>query len=350
MRPKQFLSLLTILFIVSCGSKNQDQKTIGPSGEEAIPVRLISLTSEAARQTISVNGYMSTEDQIRLSFKTGGVLEKVYVKEGDKVSKGQLIASIRPTEINALAEQASLGLQKAERDYNRVKALYQDSVATLEQMQNVKTALDMARQQVTQAKFNQGFIRLTAPTDGYVLRKLKNDGELSEPGGPVIVLGSLTPQKSWLLQTAVSDKEWTLIAKGDSAIVELEAFPNQKFSGSVRKKSVAADPVNGSFSIDIDVRMNGVTPAYGMFGKAIVKTKNEAKGYIIPYESLIEANGKSASVFGSQDGKTVKRVDITIGEITNNYVRVDFGLDGYAFVVSSGSPYLRDGSTIQATK
>lgn len=350
MKPTHYLFLLSILFSFSCKNDHQDQQVVGPSGDEAIPVKLISLAAEASRQSISVSGYLATEDQIRLSFKTGGILEKVYVKEGDKVSRGQLIASIRPTEINALTEQASLGLQKAERDYNRVKALYQDSVATLEQMQNVKTALDLARQQLTQAKFNQGFIRLTAPADGYVLRKLKNDGELSEPGGPVILLGSLTPQQSWLLQTSVSDKEWTMITIGDSAIVQLEAFPDKQFKGMVRKKSVAADPVNGSFSIEIDVDMKNVTPAYGMFGKAIVKTKNESKGYLIPYEALIEANGKSASVFVSQDGKSVKRVDIRIGEITNHYVRVDSGLDGYAFIVSSGSPYLRDGSAIQASK
>lgn len=350
MRPIYFLVLLFILFISSCKENKQTQKAVGPAAEEAIPVRLISLSTEASRQFIPVTGFMSTEDQVRLSFKTGGVLDKIYVKEGDKIVKGQLIATIRPTEINALAEQASLGLQKAERDYNRVKALYQDSVATLEQMQNVKTAYEVAKQQVAQAKFNQGFIRLTAPADGFVLRKLKNDGELSEPGGPVIILGSLTPKKSWLLQAAVSDKEWTQISVGDSAWVEMEAFPDRSFNGYVRKKSVAADPVNGSFSVEIDLNLNGVSPAYGMFARAKIKTRYEEKGYVIPYEALIEANGKEASVFVSQDGKTAKRVEITIGEITNDFVRVVAGLEGYAHVVTSGSPYLRDGSSIQVIK
>jgi len=349
MKNQLYSLILATLFSISCNSE-KDKNQVGPSATEIIPVKLITLISETSRQSVEVSGFLSTEDQIRLSFKTGGVLEKVYVKEGDKVNRGQLIASIRPTEINAMAEQASLVLQKAERDYTRVKALYDDSVATLEQMQNVRTALDIARQQVSQARFNQGFIRLTASEDGYVLRKLKNDGELSEPGGPVIILGSLTPKKSWVLHVAVSDKEWTKISIGDSAEITLEAFSDKNFKGFVTKKAAAADPLNGSFSIELEVKMDGSVPATGMFGKAIIKTKYEGKGYWIPYESLIEANGTKASVFVSQDGKKVKRVEVTIDQITKDHVRVLLGLEEFRYLVSSGSPYLRDGSSIQVVK
>lgn len=343
-----FFTLFAFL-IFSCTAKKED-KSFAPSPDEIVPVKLISIQMATSKKSLDVSGFLSTEDQIRLSFKTGGVLEKIYLKEGDNVRKGQLIATIRPTEINALTEQASLALQKAERDYARVKALYADSVATLEQMQNVKTALDIARQQSTQARFNQGFIRLTAPEDGYVLRKLKNEGELSEPGGPVIILGSLTPKKSWVLHAAVSDKDWTRISNGDPANVTLEAYPDKTFKGIVSKKAVAADPVNGSFSVDVDVNMEGVGPATGMFGKAIIETKFEGKGVMIPYECLLEANGNKASVFVSNDGKTVKKTSIVIDEIFDDQVSVSSGLEGYTYLVASGSPYLRDGSAIKVIK
>lgn len=348
---RSFPSIVLLLFwiLASCKSNNE-KKSFSPPPDEIIPVKLIALTAESSKRMVNVSGYLSTEDQIRLSFKTGGVLERVYVNDGDKVSKGQLIASIRPTEINALTEQASLLVQKSERDYNRVKALYDDSVATLEQLQNVKTGLDVAREQLSQARFNQGFIRLTAPVDGYVLKKLKHDGELSEPGGPVIILGSLTPKKSWILQVSVSDREWTFINKGDVATIELEAFADRTFTGVVSKKAMTADLLNGSFAIEIEVDMQGTIPANGMFGKATIRTNKEGIGYLIPYESLLEANGKKASVFVSQDGKTVKRVDVAIDQIDNDHVRIVSGLDGYAYVVSSGSPYLRDGSSIKVIK
>ena len=66
-----------------------------------------------------------------------------------------MLATLNLTEVNAAAEQASLAYQKAERDYERASNLYQDSVATLEQMQNAKTALDVARQQYNSAGFNR---------------------------------------------------------------------------------------------------------------------------------------------------------------------------------------------------
>lgn len=349
MKQIHYICILTLLVLFSCDAQ-KDDRSFGPSPDEVVPVKLISLTETSSNQIVHVTGFLSTEDQIRLSFKTGGVLEKVYVKEGDRVVKGQLIASIRPTEINALTEQTRLALQKAERDYKRVKSLYDDSVATLEQMQNVKTALDIARQQVAQATFNQGFIRLTAPENGFVLRKLKNDGELSEPGEPVIILGSLSAKNAWILHVAVSDKEWAQLMKDDEAEIKLEAYPDKVFKGSVSKKAAAADPINGSFSIELDVDIEGLVPAAGMFGEAIIKTKKEGKGYVIPYESLLEANGSKASVFVSQDGKTVRKIEVTIGAIEDDHVRILSGLEGNSFIVSSGSPYLRDGSSIQVIK
>jgi membrane fusion protein, multidrug efflux system len=346
---RHLLSLIALTIVLhSCSSKASEPKI--KEAEKPIPVKLISIKEEAADNIIHVSGYLSTQDEVKLSFKTGGVIEKIFVKEGDKVRKGQLLASIKSTEISAQVQQVQLAMQKAERDYQRVQNLYKDSVATLEQLQNAKTGLDIAKQNLSQASFNQQYSKIYATQDGFIIRKLKNDGELSEPGGPVLVVGGVSNASAWILATGVSDKDWAMIEKGNDATVSFEAFPGKKFPALVSKRSLAADPADGSFGIELQINFGKEQPATGMFGKASITSSSKLNGYRIPYESLLEANGNKGFVFASNDGRSVKKVEVVIGQINNNSVQVTSGLEGFAYVVSSGSPYLNDESTITVIK
>jgi membrane fusion protein, multidrug efflux system len=346
MRNLLVIAVITVAFY-SCSSKAEVKQI---RGNESIPVKLISIREEAADNLIHVTGYLSTQDETTLSFKTGGLIDRIYVKEGDKVHKGQLLATTKSTEISAQVQQVQLGLQKAERDYQRVLNLYNDSVATLEQLQNAKTGVEIAKQNLSQATFNQQYSKIYATQDGFIIRKLKNDGELSEPGGPVLKIGGVSQSSSWVLATGVSDKEWSLVEKGNSATVSLEAFPGKSFPAMISKKALAIDPVDGHFPIELQVNFGNVQPATGMFGKATIASSMKQSGYSIPYESLLEANGKKGFVFASVDGKTVKKVEVVIGQINNNTVQVTAGLEGFTYVVSSGSPYLSDESSITVIK
>lgn len=346
MRNVLFILALSVA-LYSCGSR-AEEKIVKIT--ESIPVKLISIKEEAADNLIHVTGTVSTQDETKLSFKTGGVIDRIYVKEGDKVRKGQLLATIKATEISAQVQQVKLQVQKAERDYQRVKNLYADSVATLEQLQNTKTGLDIARQNLSQASFNQQYAKIYATQDGFVISKMKNDGELSEPGGSVLLIGGVSNASAWVLTTGVSDKEWAMIEKGNKATVSFEAYPGKSFPAIVTKKALAADAADGSFPIELQIDFGKDQAATGMFGKASILSNSKQEGYSIPYESLLEANGKKGFVFASNDGKAVKKVEVTIGQINNNTVQVMAGLEGYAYVVSSGSPYLNDESTITVIK
>lgn len=341
------LLLLIIVAAYACNSRAEEKKIVA---KDTIPVKLISIKEEAADNLIHVTGYLSTQDEMRLSFKTGGVIDRILVSEGDKVKRGQLLATTKSTEISAQVQQVQLGLQKAERDYQRVLNLYNDSVATLEQLQNAKTGLEIARQNLSQASFNQQYSKIYATQDGFVIRKLKNEGELSEPGAPVLVLGGVSKSSAWILATGVADKEWALIDKGNAASIAFEAFPGKSFPAVVSRKGLAADPADGTFPIELQVSFGKEQPATGMFGKASITSTIKQNGYTIPYESLLEANGKTGFVFASNDGKSVKKVEVQIGQINNNTVQVLSGLEGYTYIVSSGSPYLNDQSIITAIK
>ncbi|MFX5789426.1 hypothetical protein ABTE25_20235, partial [Acinetobacter baumannii] len=84
--------------------------------------------------------------------------------------------------IESQLQQAKLAFEKAERDFARVKNLYQDSVATLEQYQNAKTGLDVAKRTVDLVQFNKQYTAIYAQADGFVTKKLANAGEVIAAG------------------------------------------------------------------------------------------------------------------------------------------------------------------------
>jgi membrane fusion protein, multidrug efflux system len=345
-------SLITVavisIFITACGTKANNLKPTNKS--QAIPVKLAPINSDSNTSAIHVSGVLSTEEEAKLSFKMGGVIESITVKEGGPVKKGQLLATLKSTEIDAQVAQAQLALQKAQRDYQRASNLYKDSVATLEQFQNAKTGVDVAQRTLQQVSFNHQYSKIYAVADGFIVKKILNEGEVVSSGTAVLHMSAVSPSSKWILRAGVADREWAAIEMGNEATVTIDAFPGKKFPAHVSSKSLSADANSGSFEIEMKIDFKNEQPALGMFGKASIVPSKTTTGFSIPYEALLEANGKTAYVFVTDDQKTVKRIPVTIESIDNNKVYISDGLQGYQHIVVSGSAYLNEKSHIAVSK
>lgn len=318
-------------------------------GNDTIPVQVMKLNLESSNAAIPVSGQFTTNDEVMLSFKTGGIINSLLVKEGDAVKKGQLLATLNLTEINAQVQQAQLGYEKAKRDYQRTKNLYSDSVATLEQLQNSKTALQISQQQLNQVDFNRKYSEIHAPENGFILKKLADVGQQISSGTAVLQTNGAQSGK-WELKVGISDREWAILKLNDPAKIETTAMPGQVLDGVVSRKSEGVDAATGTFTAYI--RLTGQTPkaiAAGMFGKATLSPSKqmEHKGnWQIPYEALLDGDGSSGYVFITNDNKTAHRVKVTVAGIEKNTVTISEGLENAAALIISGSAYLTDNSKI----
>jgi RND family efflux transporter MFP subunit len=343
---KIFAITLIILFS-SCGKQETSPEI--PVKGTAISVSLIALEKTQFSGQIQTSGNFTTRDETLLSFKVGGIISKVFVNEGDPVKPGQLLATLDLTEIQAGANQAKLGYEKALRDYERAERLFKDSVATLEQFENSKTALDIAIQQVRTADFNLNYAQIRSGKNGFVLRKFVNAGQLVSSGSPVLQINGAI-SGDWLLQATVNDLNWSQIQSGDLAMI-FPANNETGFPGKVIRKSQAADPLTGTYWIEISPDQNEeLKLAAGMFGKAIITPTQSSAGWQIPFEALLDAQGSTGYVFITVDGKTAKKVPVQLGKIAPAGVEVRSGLENYNQLIVSGSAYLTDGSPIAVKK
>jgi RND family efflux transporter MFP subunit len=349
--PSYLIILFAVVAMASCGARTEPLRKIEST---AIPVRVMPVNEYNALEKIPVSGQFTTDDEVMLSFKTTGIINKIFVKEGDAIKKGELLATLNLTEIDASLQQAQLSYEKTNRDLQRLNNLYIDSVATLEQVQNGKTNRDLAAQQLNTARFNRQYSEIRAEANGYVLRKLANEGQLVNSGNPVLQTNGAGSGK-WILRAGVTDKQWTVIKTGESAEIRVASRAGQTLAGKVTRKSESVDPSNGLFSID--VTLSNKQPgniAAGMFGTGVIseiehptaeKSGNET--WSVPYEALLDGDGSSGFVFVTNDNKTARKVKVTIAGVEKDHVIVSQGLEKTKFLIVSGSAYLTDNSTIQ---
>jgi RND family efflux transporter MFP subunit len=340
--------LLATLFLGACSQHKKDQDTI--ANQDIIPVKILPLKVEDVNNSIAVSGQFTTNDETLLSFKNGGVINKVYVKEGDVIQQGQLLAKVNGTEITAQVQQVTLAYQKAERDYNRASKLYKDSVATLEQMQNAKTAFQVAKEQLDAAKFNQNYAEIRATSSGYVLKKLASDGQIVGPGTPVLQING-AKQNKWVLKVGLSDRQWATLKVNDRATITTDALPNQNLSAKITRKSEGIDPQSGTFAVELtldDPKIKGL--ATGLFGKAIIVPTKSSSGYTIPYDALLDGGENEGFVFITNDNKTAQKVKVQLGAIQNDKINITGGLENATALIVSGSAYLTEGSKIKVLK
>jgi RND family efflux transporter MFP subunit len=341
--------VILILFaaglMTACGKSDAVQQT--PDKGESIPVKVASLKKGTLSSPILASGNFTTNEETLLSFKTGGIVQKVNVEEGEAVKKGQVLATLVLTEVQSGLNQAKLGFEKAQRDYERAERLYQDSVATLEQFQNSKTALEIARQQLNTAEFNLTYSQIRATEDGFVLRKFVNDGQQVSSGSPVLQTNG-TASNSWKFKATVNDANWSRIALEDSATVSLGSDEDLFIPGKITRKSQAADPVSGAYWVEVQFeKPDSINLASGMFGRSTIYPTAKTEGWQIPYSSLLDAQGDEGFVFVTDDQKSAKKVVVKLGKISNETVQVISGLENFPYLIISGSAYLNDQSPIQ---
>ena len=336
-------ALSLTVFIVACKQKEKEVSSVADVTE--IPVKMLAAESEVISEPVVAPGFISSATEARLSFKTGGVIERIYVEEGQSVHKGQLLATINLTEINAMVQQAKEGLDKAQRDYDRTKNLYKDTVASLEQFQNATTGLNVAKQQYDMAKFNQSYSEIRATTDGKIVKKIMNEGEIAGAGMPVFFMNS-AGTNDWLVKVGIADKDWARLKLGNTARVKIDAYPDEVFTGNVSQLAQAPDAMSGLYQVEIKLNASNKALATGLFAKTEIKPGNDATYVTIPVDAVIEGNGKEAFVYTTIGSKAHKQ-PVKVAFIRDGKVMLLSGLDKGVKVVTDGSAYLTDGAQVK---
>jgi len=342
MRPYRSILLLACSFamISSCKQKAPSEEAT----EEDVHVKTQVVKEQVVSLPVRTSGRLSSKTEIKLSFKTGGIIEKIFVDEGQVVRKDKLLARLNLEEISSQVRQAELALQKAQRDFARAENLYRDSVATLEQYQNARTGLELAQANAKIARFNLEYSEIRAPSDGKILKKLAEENEITGPGYPVLFFAST--EANWVVRVNLTDKDIVRVNLLDSAGVVFDAWPGRSLICQVSETGKAADPYTGTYEVELTMLEKPDNLTSGFIGKVTIFPSDTTSYPVIPVGALIDGKGSSGTVYILKND-TAARKDIMIHSITDEGIVVGEGLKAGDEIIVEGGSFIKEGVRVK---
>lgn len=350
------LAVGTAAVLTGCqrADKASAQTGADSTAQNVIPVRTADVVQEQRALPIRTSGRLAKKAEMTLSFKIGGFVEDVRADEGDRVRNGQVLAHLDLEEINAQVQRAEANHAKAKRDLRRAKALYQDSVATLEEKQNAQTAVDVAASDLQVARFNKQHSTIVAPADGQILQRMAEENEQIPAGTPVFEFGAET--EGWVMRVGLADEDVVQLRLGSPAEVRFDAFPEETFEARVTEIADAAEPISGTFEVELQIADPGGKLKSGLIGKADITPVDTERYFFVPTSAIVEGDGQFGVVYGlaessragAENAHRVERRSVRIERILGEQVAIRSGLTGIERVVTRGGPYLEDGAWARA--
>ena len=145
----------------------------------------------------------------------------------------------------------------------------------------------------------------------------------------------------------LSDREWSKVQVGNTATVETDLPGAKEIPAHIIHKAEVADPINGTYSIELAPNKPIAGLANGLFGKAVIHPKDGVGLVRLPYSALLDGDKGTAFVYITPDGKTVYKRQVTIASIEREEALISGGLKAGDQIIVSGSPYLAEGSAIK---
>ncbi len=338
------------LMMTSCSSKGNEAK--GDATQDAILVEEMTIgTASSSYGDFNYSGTVEEETGTALSFSMGGTIRQLNVKVGDRVRRGQLIATVDPTSVKNSYEMARTNRIQAQDAYDRYKQLHDKGSLPDIRWVEVQSKLQEAVSAENIARKNLSDCNLYAPYDGIISEKNAEVGQNVAPGMPV---AKLVTTKVLNVKISVPESEMANVAIHQRADIRVQALNGKMFSGYVTEKSVIADPISRSY--DVKIRVQGaskdllpgmVSEVKLLGGKA---SKIDASSPIIIPATLIQlADDNSSFVWLDEGGKAVRRT-ISLGEYQSNGVIVKSGLKAGDKLIVEGQQKVCNGSVLKVKR
>ena len=299
--------------------------------------------------TASATGVLTSSSEIKLSFKVGGIVQSINIRPGETVEQGQVLARINQSEARANYDKAQEALEKSKRDLYRAESLYLDSSATLEQLQNAKTSVQIAQSDFEIAAYNFKHAKIISPVSGTVLGLYAEVGELVAAGNPIISIGKSNEAGTQVLRASVADKDLFKIILGDTASITFSALPTKTYEGRITEIAQAPNALTGTYSVEITL-IKGYYPELrnGFVGKVDFFARPTDGLVNVPIKAMVEGEGKKTSLFITKDHKTAQIRTVHIVSFQEDAFTIYADeLPENAKIITDGSQYLSPNDSIE---
>lgn len=340
MKAYQLIALAPALLLSGCARQDK-----GLDGTPApVRVEVIQVGAESGGLSSRYSGTVEEENGTILSFATSGTVEGVFMKEGQHVAKGQLLATLNPAQARNLYDAAKASLKQAADACRRMKELHDKGSLPDIKWVDAQTALDQARSAERVAAKSLADCRLYAPFAGVIADKSVERGQNVAPGSPV---GRLVTVGRLKVKVSVPETEIDGITLGQRATVSIAALGGRRYAGTVTEKGIAADPMSRSYDVKISVDNSGGKLMPGMVADVTLASgARRATACVVPAGVVMLDENNRTFVWLAEGGKAVRR-PVTCGDYTPDGVTVVSGLTAGDCIIADGHQKVSEGTRIR---
>lgn len=323
-----------------------------------------------AAQVLSGSGYVVTAERyVSIGVRVAGRIDRYFVEEGQSVRRGDPLVQLDDrdyraavTRANASLALARADLSLAEADLRRGRSLQEQAVISQQELDVLENKALVARARVrqseaelTETKVNLEYTLLRAPTDGVVLAKLKEVGEIAVPGGfagsgDLIRLANLNDMRA---QVDVNEADLNRVRMGQPALVIPDAYPEARYEAEVVKLYPQVDRQKGTLRVEVHIlHPDGrLLPDMSARITFLAEPSPAAdKPTVLVPVAAVQRDTQGNSFVWIVNRQRVQRALVETAGETGDRARVATGLEGGEAVVVSGQSSLRDGDRVRVAK
>jgi RND family efflux transporter MFP subunit len=326
----------------------QLEKELSGSGEKVTHVnktyvKVVPIQPETFKHFIDVKGTVVSDNNVMTPVEMPGVVTSIKVKEGQNVSKGQLLATIDDAMIKSQLAPLETQLELATTVYERQKRLWEKEVGSEIQYLQAKTNKEALEQNIEALKVQLSKTKIYAPLNGLVDEIKMKEGEMAAAGVSGIRIVGTGNLK---IKANLSEKYYGSVKKGDNTTIKVPS-QNVDFEKPIFAVEMAINPGNRTFGIDVRPPHN-VKLSPNMLAVVTVNDYTKEEAIVVP-QNIVQTDNKGSFLFIAQekDGKTtaVKR-DVLTGKSYKGKVEILQGLSAGDQLITSGYQNVSNGQIV----
>jgi RND family efflux transporter MFP subunit len=296
---------------------------------------------------LEVQGKVDFDQNVTVSPKVPGVLTSVRVNVGDRVSKGQILATIDASVLQTSEQELITGLELANTVYEKQKRLWDQKIGTEIQYLTAKNNKESLERRLATLRQQKDQYYIKAPISGVVDEFNPKEGEAVTPGSP-LPIARIVNTSSMKVKADISEANAGKINKGDEAVVVLPDL-NKEFRAKVTVVSQAINASSRSFPIELDIKGNsGLELRPNMIALIKVKDYEKPKAVVVPVNVVQKDESGDFVYVAAKEGNqnVVRKKKVTTGLSYAGKAEVTNGLAVNDRIITTGYQNLNEGQPV----
>lgn len=351
MKKKTIITIVAVVgvaiafFLILQNNKRQNQEELAIVAQEntVVTVRTATAKKESMSGRFTVNGTFQPETRSQISAELGGQVVEIYVKQGDRVKEGQILARLSGDKINVNVNNAKANLDNAISTLQRYEAAYETGGITAVQLDQSRLQVENARAQLQAAQLNSGDTNIRSKVNGIVNQKMVELGMVVGPGTPIFEIVDISSLK---LNVEVDEALVSQLQDGDTVNV-IPSVTQDTLSGEITFISPASTGAL-KFPVEISIDNSNGKLRAGMYATAVFNQAGMDNVLTIPREAFVGSVSDN-QVFVVENG-VARLKQIRTGVNYGTKVQVTGGLEEGDVVVTSGQINLTDNTAVEIIK